>query len=133
MYHEAIDKACRLAHSVSYDRGMASVCEDVLRIALDGTLNTFERLVRVTGVLPFNPSPRLLMRESPSEEYRMLTENMDDEFRHGYIRGRYDCHELICRIDGSNAEERLCNIVAFCEVVCDIACVDTHKGGDRSE
>lgn len=119
-YHEPIDKACSLAHNACYDRGMADVCQHVLRIALDGTLDVQERLARITEHAPYNPSHRPALREDASKEYMLIAGYLDEEIRHGYIRGWFDCEKLIRRIDGDSEEERLRNIMAFCEVVIDI-------------
>ena len=119
-YHEPIDKACRLAESVCYDRGMADVCQQVLSIALDGTLNVQDRMARITGHIPFAPSHRPALREDVSKEYMLIAGYLDEEIRHGYIRGWFDCEKLIRRIDGHDDEEILRNIAAFCEIVIDI-------------
>ena len=124
-------------------RGMACACREMLLIATDEELTPEQRLAELgkyqqDSVLyhprkpfPVRPSYQPRIRKDGSEEYKLLTAMLEEEARHGYIRGRHiaagQIYGMVLYEHGRSAEEILRGIVAFCEATLDII------GGDNGD
>lgn len=131
-----------LTENVCFARGMARACGDMLCLAQDEDMTLAQRLHELNEYTlnypmyqpkkPFPVSPRYQpnWQENAGEEYTLLTALLEEEARHGYIKGKHSAcvlaHNMMVEQRRHTEEELLRNITAFCQ-----ATIDT-VGGDKA-
>lgn len=93
-----IEQIYELAHNVCYAQGMADVCSSVLKLGLEKIQTqdiVFNHKLDVRG----NFVPSYIIEE---------------EARHGYIKGKFDCLKLLQNMKQEDIKE-------FCETIISIA------------
>ena len=102
-----INPIIQFAHDVCYARGMADVCKCILETGLenfqiDKVMSDYQPKVK-DGLVP--------------------AYIIEEEARHGYIQGKYECWNIINNMSKNNGrsnEEVLNEIAAFCKAIVDI-------------
>ena len=130
VYYPA-ERIWRLTRDVCYAKGMAHACADMHGILRRGDLDMGGKLQALRDYPNAPPYPHYQpdLQPDAGEEYHLLTGQLEDEARHGYIRGRHDAAKLVRDMmsDGRSDVSVLAGILAFCEAILDITGGETNE------